>query len=137
MISRIRQYVSWAGRAVSFAGYFAMELSVACIDVAWDVISPHSRFSPGIVRFPLRCRTEFEMTVMSNVITLTPGTLTLAAESSPPTLYIHCMYARDRHKALEGLRKFETKMLRAVRVDGEVPPVVEAGEHAAPTGGDR
>lgn len=75
--------------------------------------------------------------MMSNVITLTPGTLTLAVESTPPTLYIHCMYARDRERALESLRKFESVLLGATRIDGVVPDSVEATGHTVPDGGDR
>ncbi|RNL83902.1 cation transporter [Halostreptopolyspora alba] len=134
----IWRYVTWVGRVCYFYGYFAMELGLSCFDVARDVILVRrSRFCAGILKFPLRCRTEFEITMMSNVITLTPGTLTLAVESTPPTLYIHCMYARDREKALESLRRFESVLLGATRIDGAVPESVEAAGHAAPGGGDR
>lgn len=133
----IWRYVTWAGRICSFVGYFAMELGISCFDVARDVLAPRNRFCTGVLKFPLRCRTEFEITMMSNVITLTPGTLTLTVESTPPTLYIHCMYARDREKALESLRKLESVLLGATRIDGVVPESAAAAGPAVPDGGER
>lgn len=114
----MRTYLGWALRLVVFAFQFAWALIVASLDVAWDVIAPSNRFSPGIVEFPLRCRTPVEITAMANCITLTPGTLTVAMRSSPPTLWVHAMYASDRDKALADLRTYEGQMLRAVRRDG-------------------
>lgn len=120
-------YLGWAFRMAVFAVQFAKALIVASVDVAWDVIAPNSRFSPGIVEFPLRCRTDFEITMMANCITLTPGTLTLAVRSSPPTLWVHAMYAGDRDKALAELQEYEGQMLRAVRRDASVGEVPGAG----------
>lgn len=136
MIARLSQALAWTVRMTAFAAYFVWELVVASLDVARDVLSPRSRFSPGIIEFPLRCRTDFEITMMSNVITLTPGTLTLTVRSSPPTLYIHAMYASDRAKALHDLRTFEGYLLRAVRFDGHVQDPAEVDARSASGGGD-
>ncbi|QVQ54984.1 Na+/H+ antiporter subunit E [Spiractinospora alimapuensis] len=114
---------------VVFACQFAFALVTASFQVARDVLAPNSRFRPGIVEFPLRCSTDFEITMMANCITLTPGTLTLAVRTSPPTLWVHGMYCKDRDQAIQELRDYESQMLRGIRRDGVVPdaPVTENG----------
>ena len=51
---------------------------------------------------------------MANCITLTPGTLLVDASDDGRWLYVHCMYAEDRAKAIDGLRKLEDRLRREV-----------------------
>lgn len=111
----------WLVRLVRFfAGHFVWKLTVACVDIAWDVVSRPERFAPGIIELPLRCRTELEITMLANLITLTPGTLTLAVRREPATLWVHAMYSQDREHAYQDLRDYEYRMLTAMRPDARV-----------------
>ncbi|HVM27351.1 MAG TPA: Na+/H+ antiporter subunit E [Mycobacteriales bacterium] len=115
--ARLRQ----AGRTVRFTGYFLRALAVANAQVVWDVVTPRSRLQPGVVALPLRCRTDAEVALLANLVTLTPGTLTLAISREPAVLYVHGMYAGDREAFRAQLAEMETRMLRAVRRDDDVP----------------
>jgi multicomponent Na+:H+ antiporter subunit E len=50
---------------------------------------------PGVIGIPLRARTDLEITVLANLITMTPGTLSLDVSPDRRTLYIHAMYIHD------------------------------------------
>jgi multicomponent Na+:H+ antiporter subunit E len=115
--ARVRQ----AGRLLWFAAYFVRELCVANAQVVWDVLTPRSRLQPGIAALRLRTRTDAEVTLIANLVTLTPGTLTLAIARDPDVLYVHGMYARDPDAFRAQLSAMETRMLRAVRLDAAVP----------------
>lgn len=130
-LAAIGRILAWLWRLLRFfGGHFVWKLVLATLDVAWDVLAPKSRFAPGIIRFPLRCRNEFEIAMMSNLITLTPGTLTLAVQRDPATLYVHAMYSADRDAAYADLRDYEYRMLSALRLHGDVED-----EDAAPSSG--
>ncbi|GAB3652782.1 Na+/H+ antiporter subunit E [Glycomyces tarimensis] len=103
---------------LAFALYFTWELISANAALTWDILTPSSRLAPGIARFPLRCRTRFEIAFLANLISLTPGTLTLAVRRDPPMLYVHGMYAPDPERFRERLRVLESRMLAAVRFHG-------------------
>lgn len=109
-----------AGRLLEFAAYFARELCIANAQVVWDVLTPRSRLEPGIAALRLRTRTDAEVTLIANLVTLTPGTLTLAIARDPDVLYVHGMYAGDPDAFREQLASMETRMLRAVRLDPAV-----------------
>jgi multicomponent Na+:H+ antiporter subunit E len=117
--ARLRQ----AGRVLWFAAYFARELAVANAQVVWDIVTPRSRLQPGIAALPLRSRTDGEITMIANLVTLTPGTLSLAIARDPAVLYVHGMYAGDPDAFRAQLTEMETRMLRAVRLDGFEEPV--------------
>lgn len=51
--------------------------------------------SPAIVAVPLDVEGDFSVTLLANVISLTPGTLTLDVSDDKRVLYIHSMYGGD------------------------------------------
>jgi multicomponent Na+:H+ antiporter subunit E len=110
---RLRQ----VGRLLGFAAYFLRELTVANAQVVWDVLTPRSRLAPGIAAVPLRSRSDLEVTLIANLVTLTPGTLSLAVRRDPATLYVHGMYARDPDVFREQIATMESRMLSALRLE--------------------
>lgn len=116
---------SRARRILGFTGYFAGRLVVANVVVAREILTPGSGLAPGIVDLPLRCRTPAEIATFANLITLTPGTLTLEIEREPPMLFVHGMHADDPERFRDQLRDLERRLLAAMRpaADGEPSPV--------------
>ena len=104
------------GRVLAFTGHFVRMLVVANLEVVVDVLTPRSRLRPGIVALPLRCRTALETTLLSNLITLTPGTLTIDIAEDPAVMYVHGMYAPDADGFRAELADLERRMLVAVRL---------------------
>jgi multicomponent Na+:H+ antiporter subunit E len=94
------------------------ELILANLRVAHDVLTPNYYMRPGVIAIPLEARTDVEITLLANLITLTPGTLSLDVSSDRRTLYIHIMYIDDddldaaRRKIKNG---FERRILEVLR----------------------
>lgn len=73
--------------------YFLKELFVSSIRVAIDVIRPGEfKMHSGVVGVPLDVKSDFQITFLANMISLTPGTLSLDVSEDHKTLFIHCMY---------------------------------------------
>jgi multicomponent Na+:H+ antiporter subunit E len=77
------------GRALAFALFFARELLVANLRVAWLVLRPRRQLRPAIVAVPLDVRGDLAIQLLATTITLTPGTLSLDIASDRRTLYVH------------------------------------------------
>ena len=75
--------------------YFLYELTVSSVQVAWDVITPAHRSRPAIVAVPLDIEEPLQITVLANLISLTPGSLSLDVSPDGKTLYVHEMFAED------------------------------------------
>ncbi|BCW99572.1 MAG: cation:proton antiporter [Armatimonadota bacterium] len=85
-------YTARASRAAGFIAFFLWELVLANIRIAHDVLTPKHHMQPGIVAIPLDAKTDAEITLLANLITLTPGTLSLDVSEDRRVLYIHAMY---------------------------------------------
>ncbi|MBD8507207.1 Na+/H+ antiporter subunit E [Hoyosella sp. G463] len=128
--------IAWPVRALSFVLYYLWQLIISNIIVGWDIVTPGTRIAAGITRLPLRCRTDLEITMLANLISLTPGTLTLSVSNRPPELYVHGMYAAEIDAFRESLYDMEERMLRGMRRSGEVGPVPDLPHHSThPEGG--
>ncbi len=110
------KYFSKIPVAIKFILYFIKELIKANLIVAYDIITPKDYMKPGIVAVPLDVQSDLEITLFANLITLTPGTLSLDVSGDKKTLYVHGLYVKDaesfRKELKEGLEKRLLEVLR-------------------------
>ncbi|GLU47819.1 Na+/H+ antiporter subunit E [Nocardiopsis ansamitocini] len=120
-------HLRWAARLLFFPCYYALEVLKSSATVAFDILTPGSRMAAGFVELPLRCTTDLEITLIANLISLTPGTVTVAVRAEPATLWVHGMYAPDPDTLRAELRAMETRLLSAIRPSGEAGSVPADG----------
>ena len=85
--------VSRTGRALSLAAFFAWELMVANFRVAVDVLRGH-RIEPAVVAIPLDVTSDGEILLLSMLINITPGSVTIDLSADRRTLYVHVMHMK-------------------------------------------
>jgi multicomponent Na+:H+ antiporter subunit E len=94
---------------------FHYELVVSSVEVAWDVLTPRHRARPGIISMPLSVQGEAGVLLVTNLVSLTPGTLTLDVTEDCRTLVIHAMFADDpdeiRHQIENGMERWAREAL--------------------------
>lgn len=96
--------------------YFVSELVRSSLRVAYDVITPTIHARPGIVAVPLDARTDAEITLLANLISLTPGSLSIDVSSDRKTLYVHVMFLKDPEEARDGIKRgIERRLLEVMR----------------------
>ena len=91
---------------------FLIELMLANVVVARTILQPRLRIRPGIIAYNTELRTRTAVAWLANLITLTPGTLTLYLDDDHRTLYIHTLNVDDPDTVIEGIRRaFERSLL--------------------------
>lgn len=111
-----RKYIQVFPRLIGFGFFFLYELFKANIEVAYDVITIKHHMKPGIVKYPLDAETDVEITFLANLISLTPGTLSLDVSCDKKVMFIHAMYVEDEEKFIDGIKNgFERRLLKIMR----------------------
>ena len=84
-------------RVLVLAVVFLRELVVSALQVARYTVQPTLQIRPAIVKYPLDVQTPREITVLANLISLTPGTLSLDVSPDSEHLYVHAIsvYSED------------------------------------------
>lgn len=88
-------YFERVWRIVRLALFFVYELIVSSLRVVWDVVTPTHLSRPGIIAMPLDVEGEAEVLLVANLISLTPGSLSLDLSADRKTLYVHAMFVDD------------------------------------------
>ncbi len=101
---------------VGFLAYYLWEIFHSNFTVAVDILTPTHRMRPGIVAIPLEAKTDFEITLLANLITMTPGTLSLDLSDDRSTLYVHAMYITDPETIRQSIKQdLERRVLDVFR----------------------
>lgn len=110
--SKKNSYFTLVPKVISLFFFFLYELVKANLQVAYEVITPKLNMKPGIVALPLDVKSNFGITILANLITLTPGTLSLDVSEDRKILYVHSMYIHDKEEFIKGIKNgFEKRII--------------------------
>jgi len=110
------RYFEKSLRLADFVAFFVGQLVLSSLRVAADVVTPRHRARPGIVAIPLDARSDGEITLLANVISLTPGSLTLDVSADRRTLFVHVMFLDDVETCRRDIKRgFERRVLELLR----------------------
>ena len=104
---------------LNLIAYFHWELLLANLEVAKHVLRPAGKLKPRVIRITVKEPTQGQVALLSALITLTPGTLTLEALPEPGggddwSLYIHAMDVTDVEKFRHGIEQGLERRVREV-----------------------
>jgi multicomponent K+:H+ antiporter subunit E len=83
------------GLALRFTGLVLWDILVANFRVAWLVVGPRELIRPMFVRVPLDLEGEVAVTVLTSVISLTPGTVSADLDSDNRYVLVHALSEED------------------------------------------
>ncbi|RIH90009.1 Na(+)/H(+) antiporter subunit E [Meiothermus luteus] len=111
-----RRYFTLAWKLPRFVALMFWEILLSSLQVARAVLSPRVRIRPGILAYPLEARSDLEITLLANLITLTPGTLSLDVSTDRRVLYVHGMFMDDPKAVMSSIHhSLEKAVLEVTR----------------------
>ena len=110
------RYFQRMPKTIRLAGFFLVELLLSTLRVFWDVVTPGHISRPGIVGVPLNAESDMEILLVANLISLTPGTLSIDLSEDRRTLYVHVMFLDDpdrfRKSITDGVERRVLEVMR-------------------------
>lgn len=106
------------GSTLSLVWLFLHELCLSAFRVARIVLTPNLRdaLRPAIIAFPLSVKSDAEIALLANLITLTPGTLSVDVSADKNLLYVHALTFESRDKVIAEIAAgFEAKIREVYR----------------------
>lgn len=95
---------------------FLKELILSNITVLKTILKPKLDIKPGIFALPTELKTNWEITLLANLITLTPGTLVVDVSFDNKVLYIHTLDIPDVDEAIDDIKNtFEKAIMEVSR----------------------
>lgn len=100
--------------AIQFIAFFFYDLIIANIKVAYDIVTPKHLMKPAVLKIPLTLKTDTQIAMYGNLITVTPGSLTLDVSPDKQWIYVHVMYLEDEVQQLQDFKALETRIKNLV-----------------------
>ncbi len=95
---------------------FFKELWNANVDVVKHAMKPKITMTPAFFAYPTELTADWEITLLSNLITLTPGTIVVHVSDDSKTLYIHAIDLDDVDEAIASIQNtFEKAIVEVTR----------------------
>lgn len=113
-----------------FAIWYLGELIRTNVDVAMAVLATERKQQPGIVAVPLDCETDMEITAVANLVSLTPGSISVSVSRDRRTLYVHVLdldlgqLEEFRQEVKEGI---ERRVLELIRGESRARELLRRG----------
>jgi multicomponent Na+:H+ antiporter subunit E len=109
-------YLQQVWQILKLLTLFTKELVLSNIAVIGYILRPKMNFRPGIVALQTELTSDWEITLLACLITLTPGTLTLEVSPDQRTLYIHAMDIQDAELLAQQIKgTFEKAIMEVTR----------------------
>lgn len=111
------QYHNRIAKLLGLAGFFLYDLVISSFKVAYDVLTPTFLGQPRFLAVPLDAKTDTEILLTANLISLTPGSLTVDISEDRQILLVHAMFGEgtadeERQSLKDGM---ERRVLEALR----------------------
>lgn len=104
----------WAAFKLFFI--FVKELVLSGIFVIEQTLIPEPTYKVGVVPLKTKLESDIELTLISLMITLTPGSVVLEISPDRSTLYVHAMGVPDAtHTVMKARDAFEKAIMEVTR----------------------
>ena len=101
---------------IGFIIFYIGELVTSTFTVMQALFRDQSTLRPGIIAFPLEARTDLEIVLLNNLLTMTPGTLGVGLSPDRRLLYVHIIDVPDPEAARTHIRTgLERRLLEVLR----------------------
>lgn len=95
---------------------FTSELIKSSFTVLGQILSPKITVKPGIFRYETQLRGDWEITTISMLLTLTPGSVVMEVTPERDAVYVHAIDVKETKEMLIGsLDRFEKAIMEVTR----------------------
>lgn len=97
---------------MEFVVYYLYNLTKANLYIAWDILTPKMRMKPAFMEVPVNLESDFGLLLFSNLLSMTPGTISIDISEDKKTVLVHVLYYKTDEIMLNDFYKMQEKIKR-------------------------
>ncbi len=99
-------------QAALFLIYYLIKVVQANVYIAYDILTPKALSTPELIWIPIKIKTDFGLLLLTNLITMTPGTLSIELSEDKKKILVHSLYNDKNGNVIEDIEKIQSKIIR-------------------------
>lgn len=98
--------------SIEFVGYYLFKLVQANLFIAYDILTPKMHINPAFMKVPVNLKTDAGLLLFSNLLSMTPGTLSIDVSKDKKTLLVHVLYYSSEELMQKDFNGMQNKIKR-------------------------
>lgn len=95
-----------------FIVYYLKELVLANMFMAYDILTPKMYMKPAFMEVNLKIKSDAGLLLFSNLISMTPGTLSIDLSKDKKRLLVHVLYYSTDELMHKNFDEIQNKIIR-------------------------
>lgn len=87
--------------------YYLVKLVAANLYIAWDILTPRMRTNPGLIEVDIAYEKDLGLLLLSNLLSMTPGTLSIDIDPAKEKLKVHVLYLDRKKETLNEIERMK------------------------------
>ncbi len=112
--------------------HLVVQLVISNVLVTREILSRRSRMRTGVLAYRVERPSDVVLTLIANIVALSPGTMTVEVTRDPAVVYVHFLLLRDVEGARRAVGRLEALVVAAIGGGGRRPQVAGAGPEELP-----
>lgn len=97
-------------RSIGFIMFYLYKLIQSNIFIAWDILTPRMRTDPGFIRVTVDLKSDFGLLLFSNLLSMTPGTLSIDYDENKRELLVHYLYNDANNSVKDEIEAIQSRI---------------------------
>lgn len=111
-----RKYFTMLPKLLSFILFMSWEIIKSNLLTVKESLYAKSKLNPAMVKVPLTVESDFEISILATMVSVTPGTLVMDISDDKKVMYVHVMHLVDKQGFINEVKnKFEKRLLEIMR----------------------
>jgi multisubunit Na+/H+ antiporter MnhE subunit len=97
---------------LEFIVFYLIKLVEANFYIAWDILTPKMHTKPAFMEVPVTLKSDLGLLLFSNLLSMTPGTLSMDISEDKKTVWVHVLYYSTDDIMLKDFKRIQEKIKR-------------------------
>lgn len=97
---------------IEFIVFYLIKLVQSNIYIAYDILTPKMHTNPCLLKVPLIINSNLGLLLFSNLLSMTPGTLSIDITDDKKFIWVHVLYKKSEDEMLAEIQKIQEKIIR-------------------------
>lgn len=95
---------------IAFLFFYLVKLVQANFYIAWDILTPRMHTKPEILEIDVDIESDFGVLLFSNLLSMTPGTLSMDLSVDKKKLLVHVLYNQNQEATLREIGEIKKRI---------------------------
>lgn len=95
-----------------FIVFYIIRLVQSNIYIAYDILTPKMHTNPGLIKVPITLKSDIALLLFSNLVSMTPGTLSIDITEDKKYLWVHVLYKKSEEGVLNNIQEIQERIIR-------------------------